>query len=215
MNAMTDLTRKDLLEAFGTLGTQARKDGMVIDIAVYGGSCLMLASNFRQATKDVDAVTAYGVENQRYIDRLAGEIAAQRGWPQDWLNDGVRTFLSPNVELFEQHEPFGSYPSEDAPGLRVFIPKPEYLLAMKLMAMRVDAATGGADLEDILNLLQVVGPAGKQDIVELAAGFYPEARVSGKLLLSLDHLWSAYESRERQNRGEPPRYPGGSGPKIV
>ena len=52
---------------------------------------------------------------------------------------------------------------------------------------RVDAAGGEKDLEDILNLMQVAEMKEKGDIVRLASGFYPEARVSGKLLLAVDH----------------------------
>ena len=50
------LTVQDLHDAFMELGTHARREGKVIDLAVYGGSALMLASNFRVATEDVDAV---------------------------------------------------------------------------------------------------------------------------------------------------------------
>ena len=144
-----------------------------IDMAIYGGSCLMLVSNFRFASADVDAVAS---EDQRFIDHAAQTIAARRGWPRDWLNDGVRTFLSPRVERLEQHELFRTYPSEQTPGMRAFVPAPEYMLAMKLMALRLDAASGQKDLEDILNLMQVAGIKEKGDIVRLASGFYPEAR---------------------------------------
>src|SRR5262249_37170187 len=124
------LTPKDLDDAFSELGRRAHALGKVIDIAVYGGSALMLASNFRIATEDVDAVAD---QDQRSIDQLSREVATQRGWPPDWLNDGVRTYLSPNVEgLAQHHQLYRTYPSEDQPGLRVFVPTPEYILAMKL-----------------------------------------------------------------------------------
>jgi hypothetical protein len=50
------LTAQDLHDAFMELGARARQEGKVIDLAIYGGSALMLASNFRVATQDVDAV---------------------------------------------------------------------------------------------------------------------------------------------------------------
>jgi hypothetical protein len=52
------LTAQDLHDAFMDLGIRARREGKVIDLAIYGGSALMLASNFRIATQDVDAVVA-------------------------------------------------------------------------------------------------------------------------------------------------------------
>ena len=128
------LSAQDLHSAFDDLGRAARDQGKVIEIAVYGGSALMLASNFRIATQDVDAVAA---TDQAAIDALAKAIGRARGWPDNWLNDSVRVYLSPNVDgLAQHHALFRSYPDEASPGLRVFVPTPEYLLAMKLMAMR-------------------------------------------------------------------------------
>jgi hypothetical protein len=82
----------------------------------------MLVSNFRIATADVDAVAT---EDQAFIDRAAQLIASRRGWPCDWLNDGVRTYLSARVDGFEQHMLFHTYPSEERPALRVFVPTAE------------------------------------------------------------------------------------------
>lgn len=164
------LTAEAVQDAFGELGRRAQEEGRVIDLAVYGGSALMLASNFRIATQDVDAVA---VGDQDYVNRLAGEIGARRGWSPDWLNDGVRTYLSPNVEgTRRHHELFRAYPSEQAPGLRVFVPSAEYVLAMKLMAMRIDSA-GAEDLRDIVNLLDLVELKSEEDAVEFAAAFTP------------------------------------------
>jgi hypothetical protein len=46
------LTAQDLHDAFMELGARARHEGKVIDLAIYGGSALLLASNFRIATQD-------------------------------------------------------------------------------------------------------------------------------------------------------------------
>lgn len=55
------LTNTDLHDAFMELGSRARREGKVIDLAIYGGgSALMLASNFRVATQAVDAVAEGG-----------------------------------------------------------------------------------------------------------------------------------------------------------
>ena len=203
-------TPEALGEALTELGQLAYEAGRVVDVAIYGGSRLMLVSNFRIATADVDAVAA---DDQGFLDRAAQTIAAQRGWPHDWLNDGVRAYLSPHVEGFEQHMLFRTYPREETPGLRVFVPAPEYMLAMKLMALRLDPGGGRNDLEDILNLMQVVGMKERSDILRFASRFYPEARVSGKLLLAVDHLWNEYCRRLRRPAHEAPCYLGRSGPQ--
>ena len=46
--------RDALLDAFDRIGRAAVAAGTKLQIAVYGGSALMLASNFRFATEDVD-----------------------------------------------------------------------------------------------------------------------------------------------------------------
>jgi hypothetical protein len=203
-------TAEMLSEALVELGQLAHDAGRVIDVAVYGGSCLMLVSNFRVATADVDAVAAV---DQGFLDTAAQTVAARRGWPRDWLNDGVRTYLSPAVEGFAQHTLFRTYPSEQTPGLRLFVPTPEYMLAMKLMALRIEPGSDRNDLEDILNLMQVTGLKEKSDILEFAARFYPEARTSGRLMLSLDHLWNEYSRRLQRPAHESPQYLGRSGPE--
>jgi hypothetical protein len=203
------LSVQDLNDALAELGRRAHAQGKVVEIAVYGGSALMLASNFRIATQDVDAVAD---TDQDLVNRLARDIAAERGWPPGWLNDGVRTYLSPNVDgLAQHHRLFRTYPSESSPGLRVFVPTAEYLLAMKLMAMRLDPAAGKTDLQDILHLIDVVGITDKERLRQFAATFYPEARVSGRLHLGIDILWTAYQTRPASEPNAS-RYLGRSGP---
>jgi len=204
------MTADELGEAFEELGTLAREAGKVIDIAVYGGSCLMIASNFRVSTADVDAVA---VSDQAFLDEAAKRVAEHRGWARDWLSDGVRTYLSPNANWPAHHELLRAYPGEGEPGLRVFVPSAEYMLAMKLMAMRIDPTAGAKDLEDILNLMEIVGIRSRKEVVGFAASFYPEARISGRLALALDELWRARDKWRRGKRGhEAPRYLGRSGP---
>lgn len=201
-------TQEQLTEALKELGAIVRDAGKVIDIAIYGGSCLMLASNFRVATADVDAVA---LADQGFIDSAARIVSERHGWAADWLNDGVRTYLSPRAESPEHHELFRGYPDEAKPGVRVFVPTAEYLLAMKLMAMRIDSASGQKDLADILNLLDVLGVESKDDIIAFAAAFYPEARISARLRLAVDQLWSAHLAHKPQrDLNEPPRYLGRS-----
>jgi hypothetical protein len=202
---MTYFTRTELAAALHELGQLALDSGKIIDLALYGGSCLTLVSNFRVGSEDVDAVA---IVDQDFIDRAARTVAGRHGWPMDWINDGVRTYLSPAVAGHDSHELFATYPDESRPGLRVYVPNAHYMLAMKLMALRIEPAE--KDFEDILNLLSVVGIKDKAEIVEFAAEFYPEARVSGKLRLALDQLWQAYQAKLQRNDDEPPRYLGRS-----
>jgi predicted nucleotidyltransferase len=207
---VTTFTKAELSDALAELAELALQAGKIIDLAIYGGSCLILVSNFRLSSEDVDAVA---LNDQAFVNEAARVIASRRQWPNDWLNDGVRTYLSPAAQDDVAHELFATYPDEQRPGLRVYVPTPEYMLAMKLMAMRVE--TGDQkDFEDIMNLMQVVGLKAKMEIIDFAAQFYPEARLSGKLRLALDDLWRAYETRLKRRDHEPPRYLGRGGPAL-
>ena len=160
----------------------------------------MLVSTFRVSSQDVDAVAQ---TDQPFVDMIARQIAARHSWAEDWLNDGVRTYLSPNVDVPEHHELFATYPSESEPGLRVYVPTAEYMLAMKLMSLRIDDSQDNKDKDDVENLLRIVGVETKKQLIDLAAAYYPEARVSGKLLLAADHLLAAAKSKASH---EPSQY---------
>jgi hypothetical protein len=83
------------------------------------------------------------------------------------------------------------------------------MLAMKLMAPGI-APTAGKDFEDIINLLHIIGIESKAQIVDFAARFYPEARISAKLRLALDDLWNSYRAKLASAAHEPPEYLGRS-----
>ncbi|MGH6814436.1 MAG: hypothetical protein ACREC6_01890, partial [Hyphomicrobiaceae bacterium] len=119
--------------------------------------------------------------------------------------------LSPVVDAVAHHELVGTYPSEDRPGLLVFVPTPEYMLSMKPMAMRIGPG-GAKDLDDILNLMQVVGLDDKAKAIDFAARFYPEARIGGKLRMAIDNLWQQSRNHRAIRSDEPPRYLGRTGP---
>jgi hypothetical protein len=68
----TAFDRDALLDAFDRIGYAAVEAGTKLQIAVYGGSALMLASNFRFATEDVDIADI----GQAWPDWLTSVVAA-------------------------------------------------------------------------------------------------------------------------------------------
>src|SRR3954470_1761731 len=86
--------RDALLDAFDEIGRAAVEAGTKLQIAVYGGSALMLASNFRFATEDVD-IAEIGQQWPGWLTEIVGRIATQNSWSATWLNDAVTFHLSP------------------------------------------------------------------------------------------------------------------------
>jgi hypothetical protein len=198
--------RDALLDAFDHIGCAAIEAGTKLQIVVYGGSALMLASNFRFATEDVD-IADIGGDWPRWLTDIVTVIAREKGWPEDWLNDAVAFHLSPLAQLQRDHLPFGTFPRRsDAVGLTVFIPTARYLLAMKLKSLRIsDFEKGAADMADTAHLLHVVGITEVEQAIAVLAEFFPRSAADAdkqrfvlKRLLSQDPTIDA------------PKYPGGS-----
>src|SRR6202166_2444149 len=100
--------RDALLDAFDQIGRAAVLAGTKLQIAVYGGSALMLASNFRFATEDVD-IADIGQAWPDWLTSVVAAIAREKGWAEDWLNDAVTFHLSPLAQLQRDHLPFGTF----------------------------------------------------------------------------------------------------------
>jgi hypothetical protein len=175
------LSREQILQGLRDIDEEARRRGVLIDLAVYGGAAMALAFDLRQATKDVDAVVRGSPDLVREVVR---RIALDRGWPEDWLNDGVKGFLSSR----EQMAAFEEFSSDEPCGLRVYVPMPEYLFAMKCMAMRVASIEATADADDIIALARIIGLESVEEALDLVEGFYPKRLIPPKVRFGLEEL---------------------------
>ena len=176
--------------ALRELGRRAYEEGKTIEIAIYGGSALMLTFDWRAATRDVDAVFE---ADKRTVRRLAAEIAEANGWDEDWLNDGVKGFLSAADAEPGSKRLFGTFPSEDEPGLRVMIAAPEYLFAMKCRAMRLGGVDENADIADIQRLAREIRVTTAQQALDLVAAFYPHHLIGAKTQFGIEEIFGIGE----------------------
>src|SRR3954465_2975981 len=194
--------RDALLDAFDQIGRAAALVGTKLQIAVYGGSALMLASNFRFATEDVD-VSQLEHPLPGWLAAVVREIAEKNRWQDDWFNDGVAFHLSSLADGAIDHLEFGTFPRDATPpGLAVSVPSAEYLLALKLKAARIlDPLRGETERLDILNLMQVIGIAtGEQAIAVLGKYFPISAASSEKQRFLLKNM-------NREGGIDAPKYP--------
>lgn len=194
--------RDQLLAAFDRIGRAAVRAGTRLEIAVYGGSALILASNFRFATEDVDASTLEG-EWPAWLTEEVHRIAADNRWSADWFNDAISFHLSPLADRAAAHVEFGTFPRDAEPvGLVVHVPNAEYMLALKLKASRVaDPAKGDQELQDIANLIRAAGVRSIEDAIEILARYFPRSAAdAGKQRFVLRQIWPEEE-------GDAPRYP--------
>lgn len=194
--------RGALLDAFDRIGRAAALAGTKLQIAVYGGSALMLASNFRFATEDVD-VSELEHPLPGWLAAVVDEIAKEKGWLDDWFNDGVAFHLSPLADRALDHLEFGTFPRDGTPpGLAVSVPSAEYLLALKLKAARVtDPLRGETERLDILNLMQVVGISTVEEAIALLGRYFPVSAASSEKQRFL------LKNMNRKGGNDAPKYP--------
>lgn len=189
----TRFDRESLLAAFDEIGAAAVAAGTKLEIAVFGGSALMLASNFRFASEDVDAV-ALAEPWPAWLGRIITVIAARHGWSSDWFNDAVTGHLSSLAERSRDYFEFGSFPRDGRPcGLNVYVPKADYMLALKLKAMRVnDPVKGPDETRDIVNLLRALKVPSIDAAINVLRRYFPKSAEDGaKQRFLLKHIWQA------------------------
>jgi hypothetical protein len=194
--------REALLDAFDQIGRAAAKAGTKLQIAVYGGSALMLASNFRFATEDVD-VSELEHPLPGWLAAVVHEIAKKNEWQDDWFNDGIAFHLSSLADRAADHLEFGTFPRDGtAPGLAVSVPSAEYLLALKLKASRItDPLRGETERLDILNLMRVVGISTIEDAIALLGKYFPVSAASSEKQRFL------LKNMNREGGIDAPKYP--------
>ena len=195
--------RDQLLDAFDEIGWAAITANTRLDIAVFGGSALMLASNFRFATEDVD-IAEVGKPWPEWLSNAVERVARRNGWSETWLNDAVTFHLSPLARPDRDLVAFGTFPrNADKIGLSVFVPSARYLLALKLKALRLgNPMKGPSDFADVRHLLQVLGITDPEQAIDVLVEYFPRSAADAdKQRFVLKHALSA------ERPSDAPEYP--------
>jgi hypothetical protein len=185
-NRQKPFDRETLEKAFERLGEIAQRAGKIIEISIYGGSALVLSMDFREATRDVDAVFE---KDRGFVRAAAKTVAPEFGWEEDWINDGVKGFLSAHDTDKDAKALFRSYPGETGPGLRVFVASPAYLFAMKCLAMRIGGVERSEDVNDIKELGRLLGIRSAEDAMTTISRYYPTSRLPPKTQFGLEEIF--------------------------
>ena len=141
------------------------------EICLYGGAVMCLVYNARPSTKDVDAV----FKPAAIIRDAAKKVAEYYNLDDDWLNDGVKGFLvsHPQKVLFNWSH------------LTVYSAEPEYLLAMKSLASRVD----GMDRDDICFLIKELKISSPDEVFRIIEKYYPRNRIKPVTQFFIEELF--------------------------
>src|SRR6202022_3360632 len=138
-----------------------------------------------------------------WLAAVVDKIARENGWQGDWFNDGVSFHLSSLADHALDHLEFGTFPRDGTqPGLVVSVPSAEYLLALKLKAVRVaDPVRGETERLDILNLMKVGGISTAEEAKALCGRTFPGGAASSEKQRFL------LNNMNREGGMDAPRYP--------
>ena len=150
------LTKKELINALQSLGDKLEKENKTGEILIAGGAAMALVLDARNSTKDIDAL----YEPKGDINRLSQNVAVEMNLPSDWLNDGVKGFMSENTTT-QTYAKFG--------GLSVKSVTPECLLAIKLVSGRI----GDTDVGDAKFLMKHIGITTTEQAHQILDKYYP------------------------------------------
>lgn len=173
MTTTSRLTRDDIHRLLELLEAELAEVGTIGELYLVGGAVMCLALDARDATRDVDAF----FRPTRLIREAAARVADRAGVPRSWLNDAVKGLLSPRGDFD---------PYIDRPHLRVFVARPEYLLAMKCASMRLGEEF--RDLDDVRFLLRYLNIGTADDALEVVTRYFDESRLLPKTRLALEDL---------------------------
>lgn len=177
---MALLGRRELLTALAELDEELGNLNVRGEVFIVGGAAMAIAYDTRRATADVDAVFIPSSE----VRTAASRVAERLNLESDWLNDGAKAFMPG-----EDENQIGVYEGRN---LSVAAASPQYLLAMKLMASRVER-----DQDDIRDLYRLCGLTTAEEGLDLLSSYYPEHLILPRVQYLLQEMFPEGCERSR------------------
>ena len=167
------LSKADIQLLFELLDAELARRDIHGEVYLVGGAVMCLALDAREATRDVDAF----FRPARVIREAAASVAVAAGVPDTWLIEAVKGYLSPRGDFD---------PYLELEHLRVFVARPEYLLAMKCAAMRIGEEFH--DIDDIRYLLRFLNISTSREALDNVRRYFDEEQIPPKTRFALDEM---------------------------
>lgn len=167
------MDRQEIVELLQELNNELASLDVVGEACLYGGAVMCVVYQARPSTKDVDAIFQPTSEMRKAVER----VAERHDLRPDWLNDAVKGFVVQHAQriLF------------DMPHLKVYVPEPDYLLAMKTLAARVE----GTDQEDVRFLIELLGLNSAEEVFAILEKYYPRQRIKPATQFFVEEIFEA------------------------
>jgi Nucleotidyltransferase of unknown function (DUF6036) len=171
------LTRDQIMAALRRLDELLHIKGVMGEVCIFGGAAMVLAFDARASTRDVDAIFV----PKKELVTAAQQVAEEFAFASDWLNDGVKGFVSATGEVTSAGMPV-------FPNLRILRPTTEYLLAMKCLASRVADYDHEGDRRDVTTLVQLLGIKDTDSVCDLVTHYYKESLIPPKVRYFIEEI---------------------------
>jgi hypothetical protein len=168
------MNKADIKRYLQLLGQELQTRNTAGNILLLGGAVMLLEVGNRATTQDIDA--SFEGSNASLIRQAIVVIAQREGLAQDWLNDGAKGFLysQPKTVLWKSY-----------PGLNIYIPSLDYILAMKIIAGRP------RDIEDARALIQKLHIPDEQILLSIVTKYIPRERIDVRVQYLIADLFES------------------------
>ena len=168
-----EYSRRDIERLLERLNDELARREITGEVYVVGGAVMCLVFGTRASARNIDALFRPAKE----VRAAARAVAIASSLPVDWLNDAVKGYLG-------DKEDFNPY--LELSNLRVLTATPEYLLAMKCLAMRL--GEGFHDEDDVRFLLRYLNLTDHRKALEVVSRYYLRERLPQKTLYALEEM---------------------------
>jgi len=156
------LNRDDIIAGIREVIVRLRDARVTATIQIVGGAAIALTiDGDRPATVDVDGP----ITPLEDVEAIAVQIARERGWPSDWVNDKAKIFLPDGMGRSAEWVTL-----YDRDGIVIQAASAAMLLAMKLRAVE---RRGLRDIDDVATLLSATGIETADGAEDLLNEFFP------------------------------------------
>jgi hypothetical protein len=175
---LRNMTTQEIEKYLEALNDELTQMGVKGEICLYGGAVMCLVYQARPSTKDIDAVFQPAGKMREAAER----VAQTYGLRPDWLNDAVKGFVVEHPQRV--HFNF--------PALKVYAPEPDYLLAMKTLASRVEST----DKQDILFLIKLLNLKTADEVFVILEKYYPKQQIRPATQFFVEELFEQTDQSE-------------------
>ena len=165
------MTAEEIEKYLSEINDELTAKETIGEICIYLRKAMCLAFKARPATKDVDAI----FEPVKVIRGAIRKIAEKYGLNEGWLNLAVKMFVV-------EHEKKILF---DFSNLKVFAPTADYLLAMKILALRAESF----DAQDVEFLIKDLDLKNSDEVLKIVNDYYPNKEIKPESKFQIEEIF--------------------------